>query len=373
MISSALSSWQATNGFRLENDTVYGVYNGVGFAVASEEGGKLFTFMLSGDDNAFDSLEDSLAVQRGGLRNIQVGDVEGYLALFFEENGGEMAGQLMTDLLNFVVANARGFGFIVPRVCVKCGAPANKRSFYNDMVQPMCTACSEEERRKKRASMPRPQPQPEPEPEPQPQPVRAADTLLPASSGYNPDEDDTYDQYGPSNRSSFYAAPQPETAIAPQPERRTASVPLSFANESTDQGSTGKGVIGALIGSFAGLVLLVISSMLGMELTCLCAAAGVGAVLGYIAFGGSKSKTTGLTVTLIASELLSVIMFVAINVVQGMAEGNDFGTALSNSVFTGALDYINLVIAVVTAALGIFVSLDTLANYISGDTGEKQQ
>ena len=370
MISAALSSWQTAGGYRLENDVVYGVYNGVGFAVAGEDGGKLFTFMLSGADDAFDAIEDLLASQRSRLREVQVGDVENYLALFFEENGGEMPGQLMTELLDFVVANARGCGFAVPRVCVKCGAPANKRSFYNDMVQPMCAACSEEERLKKRAAAPKPQPKPEPEPEPEPEPVpaRAADTLLPAKSGYNPDEDDTYDQYGPSSISS-----QPKRAPALRRESAPSSIPLSFADVSTDQGSLGKGILGAFLGALAGLVPLIISALLGLELTCLCVFAGKGAVMGYTSFNGQKRKTTSLAVTAAIAEVMSIIAFIAVNVIDGMSDGMSFGDAFSGSIFTGAVDYINIVIAVITTALGIFISLDDIASHISGSTGSDKQ
>ncbi len=369
MISAGLVSWQTERGFRLENDIVYGVYNGVGFAAACEDGGKLFTFMLSGPDQAFDAIEDLIVAQPGRLRELQVGDVENYLALFFEERGAEMPAQLMNEMLDFVVANARGCGFAVPRVCVKCGAPANKRSFYMDMVQPMCAACSEEERLRKRAAAPRPQPQPEPAPAPAPMHVQ--DSLVPQKSGYNPDEDDTYDQYGPAAR-----MPQPNRAPAPAPmparESAPSAVPLSFAQDTTDYGSLPKGILGTVLGALAGLVPLFISALLGLELTCLCAAVGFAAVFGYTLFNGLKQKSTALVVTAVVSEIFAVLGFIAINVIDGMGEGMAFKEALSESLFAEPIDYVNFVIGIVTAALGIFISLDILAKHIS-DTGNNGQ
>lgn len=350
MISSGLSNWQTASGFRLENDVVYGVYNGMGFAVACEDGGKLFTFMLSGLDEAFDAIEDLLVAQPSRIKEAQVGDVEGYLALFFEERGAEMPGQLMTALLDFVMANARACGFTVPRVCVKCGAPANKRSFYNDMVQPMCTACSEEERLKKRAARPAPEPQPEPQPAPEPQ--RRPDSLIPTHSGYNPEEDDTYDQYA--------AAPRQEKPAVPERAAAPATPPLAFINDTTDEGSMAKGVIGGILGGIAGLVPLVLSVIIGLELTVLCVVCGIGSVLGYIAMGGLKRKNPAMISTIVIAEVLSIAAFAVINAVAGAADGLTF----FESLFTSAVDYINFVIAIVAAAIGAAITLDKLAEYI---------
>ena len=41
MLSSGLRSWQQENKYRVSDDTVYGVYENVGFSVAEEDGGRL--------------------------------------------------------------------------------------------------------------------------------------------------------------------------------------------------------------------------------------------------------------------------------------------------------------------------------------------
>jgi len=360
MISAGLSSWQTANGFRLENDVVYGVYKGIGFAVACEDGGKLFTFMLVGEDAAFDSIEDTLVKQSSRLRNAQVGDVDNYLALFFEENGLEMPDQLMTSLLDFVADNARGAGFSAPRVCVKCGAPANKRSFYNNMVQPMCPDCSEAERQKKRAAKVAQKNTPSPAPEPK-QDTRPADSLLPTHSRYNPDEDDTYEQYDRGNSA-------PLTPQVPPPPRASApsTIPLTFSDDTVDDGSLAKGILGAVLGAIAGLIPLTVFVLLGIKLTVLCIVAGLGSVLGYIIFDGLRRKTSSLITTFTVSEILSVLAFLFLSVIRAMSEdGKSFGEAFKTSIFVQPADYINFIIAVICAALGIFVLLDKLADYIA--------
>ncbi|MBE6758786.1 MAG: hypothetical protein E7554_01675, partial [Ruminococcaceae bacterium] len=149
MLSSGLRNWQQENKFRVSGDTVYGVYENIGFSAAEEDGGRLFVFMLSGKDEAFDRLEDMLCNQSGALRNAQVGDVENYLAVFFDDADGRLSSADMSDLLDFVAVNFRSCGFRTPNVCVKCGAPATKRAFYNDMVQPLCAPCREADKLEK--------------------------------------------------------------------------------------------------------------------------------------------------------------------------------------------------------------------------------
>ena len=111
MISQSLKNWQQSRRYRIDGDTVYGVANGVGFSVTEEDGGALTIFMLSGPDSAFDSFEQSLTSQSSRLREIAVGDVEGYLALFFDESAGKMPDSLLDELLGFTADSYRAAGF----------------------------------------------------------------------------------------------------------------------------------------------------------------------------------------------------------------------------------------------------------------------
>lgn len=360
MISAGLQNWQSANGFRQENDCVYGVYNGVGFSAANEDGGKLFTFMLSGSDAAFDKIEDMLSAN-AQLREVQVGDVENYLALFIEENGRETSAQVMTALLDFVLNNARACGFSVPRVCVKCGAPANKRTFYNNMVQPMCAECNETQRAIARSAARRQAA------------AQQQDSLVPKKSGYNPEEDDTYDEYAAAAVAAAVTAPRTQPS-RPQPQRPApqanegfggSSVPLSFGPDVVDEGSGAKGFFGALLGAIAGLVpLYALVLAADFKMLILSTLSGVLALLGYIAFGGLKKKNTAISTVLILSELFSLLSFAFINIIGGMGTGLDFSAALSESLFTGIVDYINAALAVVGPLFGVAITIDKLADYL---------
>ena len=163
MISSSLSSWQSANNYRKEGDVVYGVYRGCGFAVSEEDGGMLFVFMLSaGDNKAFDNFENALAAEGGELGQGQVGDVENYLAIFFDESRETLSLRTMDKVLDFVIAQARQSGFHVPNVCVKCGAKATKRSFVDNMVQPLCAECSARQKQNHRPAPEKAAPAPAP-------------------------------------------------------------------------------------------------------------------------------------------------------------------------------------------------------------------
>lgn len=363
MISAGLQNWQAANGFRQENDCVYGVYNGVGFSAANEDGGKLFTFMLSGADAAFDKIEDMLA-SSPQLRDVQVGDVENYLALFIEENGRETSDKVMTALLDFVLNNARACGFSVPRVCVKCGAPANKRTFYNNMVQPMCAECNETQRTAARAAARRQAAAP----------AAQQESLLPKKSGYNPEDDDTYDEYAAAAVAAAVTAPRTQPS-RPQPQRPApqadegfgggSPVPMSFGPDVVDEGSGGKGFFGALLGAIGGLVpLYALVLAADFKMLILSTLSGVCALLGYIAFGGLKKKNTAISTVLILSELFSILSFAFINIIGGMGEGLDFSAALSESLFAGYVDYINIALAVVGPFFGVAITIDKLAEYL---------
>ncbi len=329
MISQNLLSWQQSRKYRLDGDTVYGVSGGVGFSVVEEDGGKLAIFMLvCSSDASFDGMEDMLRSQVD-LSDLQVGDVEGYLALFYDESAGAMSEHMLDDMLTFVSANYRGLGFRAPNVCVKCGAPANKRSFYNNMVQPMCAECSAAV---KGSARPAPAPAPAQRPEP-PQEDR-----LRTSTVYDESRDDTYAGMEPSRR-------RPAPAPAPAWDREPA--PPYQSND--DEGNSGKGVLGAIIGAVAGLVPFAICAVCNFPLPALCVLSGVFAVLGYVAFGGVKDKKTGSLVSILSAEAVTVAAVLLV--------------FLISKVGTTEL-LINMVLGVLGAFLGIALAIDSLNNYI---------
>lgn len=349
MLSSGLRNWQQENKFRVSGDTVYGVYENVGFSVAEEDGGRLFIFMLSGKDEAFDRLEDMLCNQSGALRNAQVGDVENYLAVFFDDADGRLSGADMSDLLDFVAGNFRPCGFRTPNVCVKCGAPATKRAFYNDMVQPLCAACREADKLEKAHKAAAPAAA-----------DRASDYDRAPAPGYDEPRRSAYD------RDDYDDRRQPRRAYDDRSfdEPRRSVEPAGWDGQQYDdissqgEGNAPAGFFGALLGAVAGLSPFIISVLLGFSLPALCFVSGICAVMGYVAFGGQRAKSSALG-TVIA---LSVI--VALAMVLVFAGASSGFSVLFGNLFQ--LAGLNMLMAGIGALLGVAVKLDSLHNYLNG-------
>ncbi len=348
MLSSGLRNWQQDNKFRVSGDTVYGVFENVGFSVAEEDGGRLFIFMLSGKDEAFDRLEDMLCSQSGALRNAQVGDVENYLAVFFDDADGRLSGADMSDLLDFVAGNFRPCGFRTPNVCVKCGAPATKRAFYNDMVQPLCSPCREADKLEKAHKAAAPAVA-----------DRASDYDRVSDRGYDDprrssyDRDDSDDRRQPRRNYDERSFDEPRRSVEP------AGWDGQY-DEGSDRGGEGNapaGFFGALLGAVAGLSPFIISVLLGFALPALCFISGIGAALGYISFGGQRSKGSALATVFGVSVIIALAMVL---IFAGVSNG--FSVLMGNLIELAGL---NLLMAGIGAVLGVAVRLDSLHSYLS--------
>jgi len=302
-----------------------------------------------------------LCSQSGDLRNAQVGDVESYLAIFFDDADGRLSDRSMSDVLDYVAGNFRVCGFRTPNVCVKCGAPATKRSFYNSMVQPLCAPCREADKMEK-----------------------AHKAAAPAAADRAADYDRRRDDY-PERRRPADDYPERRRPADDYPQRgrgydepRTRSYeerdyhtapswgdePEQFAESGL--GSAPAGFFGAVLGALAGLIPYILSSMLGFELAALCFISGIGAVMGYVAFGGLKAKTNALVNAIAVSEIFSLLMVILRTCAANMADG--LSVVLGNLLQLAGL---NLLMAGIGALLGVLVSLDSLHKYMFG--GEKNR
>ncbi len=348
MISSSLKNWQQSRKYRIEGDTVYGVAQGVGFSVAEEDGGKLCIFMLSAPDSGFDAMEDMLMSERSALRDVQVGDVENYLALFYDESNGRMSDSLLDDLLAYVAANARACGFKAPNKCVKCGAPANKRSFHNGMVQPMCADCRDADK-------------------PQRAPRRqtedyGSEPIVPKRSSY----DDSYDEYAQVERRQRRMQIDEEMLGE---RTRVSAVPEYDDRPVQAESTAGMSFLGALLGALGGLVPFFISLALGFPVAALCFVSGICAVWGYISYNGIKNKSTGLGMTIAASELMSIIAVVVAFMFTSAKEMGSFAEASASMWVTPTNSVVvlivNLVLCVLGVLLGFAVFSTKLSRYIS--------
>ncbi len=386
MMSSSLASWQSANHFRKEDDVVYGVYQGCGFSVSEEDGGKLFIFMLSaGSDNAFDNLEGALASEEGELGMGQVGDVENYLAVFFDESSGAISLRTMDKVLDFVVAEARACDFRVPNTCVKCGARASKRSFVDNMVQPLCAECSAKQKQNRRPSQAAPAPAPAaPAPRPMEDDYDRRYAPMKADSSKYDDSYDEYagmkskygddeysDKYGGTYNDSDYGEP-PITFDDSGDEYREIMGDDNGGNDDysgshDDDGTIGNGIIGAALGAFIGVIpYLFVSMIADFHMAALCFPAGMLAVVFYTMLHGSRSKSTGMGICMGVSALVSVIFMFFGMVFSNVNDSTDFGQALGVLFGENQLSFflINIVFSVLGSIFGAFFMISVMNKYV---------
>ncbi len=391
MMSSLLASWQSTNNYRKEGDVVYGVYQGCGFAVSEEDGGKLFIFMLSaGDNRAFDTLENALAAEGGELSQGQVGDVEKYLALFFDESRGSISLRTMDKVLDFVVAEARSCGFRVPNTCVKCGAKATKRSFVDNMVQPLCAECSAKQKQNRRPAQPAPVPA-----APAPQPIASAPEddyerkyapMKPDSSRYDDSydeysgmksryDDNRYtDQYGGTYNDADYAEPPISFDDSGDEYREIMGDDRDGYNDSQTteiEGKLGNGILGAALGAFIGVIpYLIVSMIADFHMAALCFPAGMLAVVFYTMLRGTRSKGTGMGVCMSVSAIVSVVFMFLGMVFSYVNDTTNFSQALSYMMDKQLSFFlINVVFSVLGSIFGAFFMISVMNKYVDQGSG----
>ena len=422
MISPQLASWQSRNQFRSDDDVVYGVHESCGFSVSEDDDGLLFIFMLSPrDDEAFDDFEDALLQEGGELAEGQVGDVEGYLAVFFDQSRGLISARTMNRLLDFVVEQARPCGFRAPNICVKCGARANKRSFVNGMVQPLCAQCSAQNKQSRRAAAnaarkPAPPPAADPRTQEDNRYAEHYAPLVPDNSKY----DDSYDEYADmapnhSNYDSEYSRPRHEPQEYDPPGRqerqeppqkgyeRFDASPISFDDSGQDdrhrvitddpdedyfdivgdggehsatvsethiEGSGGMGALGAFLGALLGVIpYLIIAFVAKFPMAALCFPAGMLAVWFYTLLRGRKSMGCGMGMSIGFSTVMSVIaMFIGMTV-YCMNESRDFGQAVSY-LFSEQVAFLlfNTVFALLGSVFGALFMIVVMAKYVESNS-----
>ncbi len=404
MVSQQLASWQARNHYRSDDDVVYGVYQNCGFSVSDDDGGLLFVFMLSPrDDDAFDDLEDALADEGGEIAEAQVGDVEGYLALFFDQSNGAVSQRTMNSLLDFVADQARSCGFRVPNICVKCGARATKRSFVDGMVQPLCADCSAQNRESRRAAAEKNQNPPRKEQRSRyDDDDRYAQQYTPItadSSKY----DDSYDEYagmeaGHGDYRTTQYPPRRDPEEPPKKSReesreplpRFDQTPIAFNDDGEEDyqeilgsagehsatvsekhigGSAAMGVLGTILGSLVGVIpYAVIALGLHFPMAALCFPAGILAVWCYTALKGRKSMGFGMGVSIACSAVISFFAMFLCMVVYYMNENRNFSQAM-NYLFSenGSFFAFNTIFAVLGAAFGALFMIVAMSKYIESD------
>lgn len=430
MMSAELASWQSNNKYRKEEDIVYGVYQGCGFTVSEEDGGKLFIFMLSArDDRAFDDFENALASAGGIIADGQVGDVESYLAVFFDESRRQLPSTAMDQIINFTATEARQCGFRVPNICVKCGARATKRSFVDNMVQPLCADCSARNKQNRRAAaassattapvVPPAAPiiSPDTQPYRQPQqndyyndnqyannsPITQDDEysqqyapIVPDSSKY----DDSYDEYaGMTSQYSQHDGGYNDNYndnndnyngnySNADNSQYSGSSAISFSGNDEDDynsimgndedyqsspteigGKMGMGILGALAGSIVGVIpYLIVTLAASFPMGALCFPAGMLAVVFYTMFGGRKLKNLGMALCISCGSIISIITVFFAMIFSYMNETTNFSGAVSYLFSDQTVVFcLNVLFAVLSVIFGAFLMIGVMAKYAMVD------
>lgn len=396
MVTPRLASWQAKNQYRSDGDVVYGVYQGCGFSVSEEEedGGLLFIFMLAPrDDDAFDDLEDALADEGGDIAEGQVGDVEGYLALFFDQTNGAVSARTMTGVLDFVADQARACGFRVPNTCVKCGARATKRSFVDGMVQPLCAECSAQNRQHRRAAESHDEPR-----KSRPSPAQEDDRYSKQYAPIVADDskyDDSYDEYAgmETEHSRYQTAQYPPRHREEEREQelpRFDVAPIAFNDDGEEEyreivGETGEhsatvsekqiegsavmGIVGAVLGALVGVIpYMIVALGLKFPMAALCFPAGMLAVWFYTLMKGRKSMVYGMTLSIVSSAVISFITMWLCMTVFNMNQSRNFSQAM-NYLFSEQMTFFvfNTIFAIFGAAFGALFMIVVMAKYIEND------
>ncbi len=412
MMSSGLASWQAANKYHKEGDVVYGVYQGCGFTVSEEDGGKLFIFMLSaGDDSAFDNFENVLVAAGGPAAEGQVGDVENYLAVFFDESAGEISSAAMDEILNFTASRAKQFGFRVPSTCVKCGARATKRSFVDNMVQPLCAECSAQNKQNRKAAAQQAAQPTDEDYAKQYAPIAANSNLydenydeyagmIPShgdyvsntadTSNYNNNGYDDANNYGDYNND--YSSDYADNGYQSGGDQFTFSGDDDYTNNAYSDvmgrdednqpapdvefgGSMGMGILGVLVGSVVGVMLYIILALFAhFPMGALCCPAGMLAVILYTVFGGRKSKGTGMGLSIGVSVVVSLITIFITTALSYTGSGTDFSGAISYLFSDGeqtALLIINMILATLGSVFGACFFINVMDKYVgTGDVAQ---
>ncbi len=381
MISADLITWQKANKYRSDDGIVYGVHQGCGFTVSEEDGGKLFIFMLNAkSDKSFDALADAFASGNHEFADGQVGDVENYLAIFFDESEGATPAYVMDDLVSFVAENSKKFGFVTPSVCVKCGKPATKRSFVDKMVQPLCAECSQRNKQERSAKK-----QQQAESASAAYGAVGAQDYIYQNAVDNNLYDESYDEYagmvpsgangagyegGYETDESYAAYDAPQGNYADDYEEIMGEQGYDETpSEVARGGSMSHGLLGALVGSLIGIIIYIIVAVAAsFPMGALCCPAGMLAVVLYTVLGGVKSTGIGVTVSAAVSSVVSTITVFFTTVLSYTGSGTNFSAALEyifDDSMQALLLYINIGMAILGCVFGSLLLIGVMDKYTS--------
>ena len=140
-------------------------------------------------------------------------------------------------------------------------------------------------------------------------------------------------------------------------------------DETEIDGTMGKGILGALLGSFIGVIpYLFVSMIADFHMAALCFPAGMLAVVFYTMLHGVRSKGTGMGVCMGVSAATSVIFMFFGMVFSYVNDTTTFSQALSY-MMSEQLSFflINVVFSILGAVFGAFFMISVMNKYV-GDS-----
>ena len=132
------------------------------------------------------------------------------------------------------------------------------------------------------------------------------------------------------------------------------------------EGTVGRGVLGAALGAFVGVIPYMIVSMIAdFHMAALCFPAGMLAVVFYAMLRGVRSKGTGMGICMAVSSVVSVVFMALGMILSYVNDTTDFSAAfsyLTDKQLTFFL--VNVVFSILGSIFGAFFMISVMNKYV---------
>ena len=132
------------------------------------------------------------------------------------------------------------------------------------------------------------------------------------------------------------------------------------------EGTVGKGVLGAALGAFVGVIpYLIVSMIADFHMAALCFPAGMLAVVFYTMLHGVRSKGTGMGICMSVSAVVSVVFMFLGMVFSYVNDTTNFSAALSYLMDKQISFFlINVVFSILGSIFGAFFMVSVMNKYV---------
>ena len=132
------------------------------------------------------------------------------------------------------------------------------------------------------------------------------------------------------------------------------------------EGTVGRGVLGAALGAFVGVIpYMIVSLIADFHMAALCFPAGMLAVVFYAMLRGVRSKGTGMGICMAVSSVVSVVFMALGMILSYVNDTTDFSAAfsyLTDKQLTFFL--VNVVFSILGSIFGAFFMISVMNKYV---------